>query len=133
MPYPKPLSEKSLERLYKESGLTGEERSFLQSFFSACASLYGAIPLRHVWTIYQQVKDAPKLRRKDILAFASIARREEQPCLIFEANEIFDDDSHSELDRSIVSKELVGVGYGSTLVPMDRPRMNPFAPMNFQL
>jgi hypothetical protein len=65
-----------------------------------------------VWQIYGELKAAPKLRRKDLLAFSSIVRREEQPYYVFEAQEIFDDDSRSELDRFIVSKELVGVGYG---------------------
>ena len=112
MSYPKPLSEKSLERLYEQSGLSVDARSFLHKFFSSCANLYGAVPLRHVWQIYGELKAAPKLRRKDLLAFSSIVRREEQPYYVFEAQEIFDDDSRSELDRFIVSKELVGVGYG---------------------
>ena len=110
MSYPKPLSEKSLERLYEQSGLPVDARSFLHKFFSSCANLYGAVPLRHVWQIYGELKAAPKLRRKDLLAFSSIVRREEQPYYVFEAQEIFDDDSRSELDRFIVSKELVGVG-----------------------
>ena len=112
MSYPKPLSEKSLERLYKESGLTEEARTFLHAFFAACANLYGAIALRHVWGIYRELKDAPKLRRKDMLTFASIVRREDQPYYVFEVNELFDEDSNNELDRHIVSKELVHVGYG---------------------
>ena len=45
MPYPKPLSEKSLEKLYKDAGLTNEARSFLYAFFTACANLYGMIAL----------------------------------------------------------------------------------------
>ena len=112
MAYPKPLSMKSLERLYRESGLTEEAQSFLHAFFAACANLYGAIALRHVWGVYQELRDAPKLRRKDILAFASIVRREEQSYYVFEVNELFDEDSNKELDRHIVSKELVHAGYG---------------------
>ncbi len=112
MAYPKPLSEKSLEKLYKESGLTEEARSCLSRFFAACANLYGAIALRYVWQIYGELKDVPKLRRKDLLIFASIVRREEQPYYIFEVNELYDEDSGNELDRHIVSKELVYVGYG---------------------
>ena len=92
MAYPKPLSMKSLERLYRESGLTEEAQSFLHAFFAACANLYGAIALRHVWGVYQELRDAPKLRRKDILAFASIVRREEQSYYVFEVNELFDED-----------------------------------------
>ena len=112
MSYPKPLSEKSLERLYRESGLNEEGRTFLHAFFAACANLYGAIALRHVWGVYQELKDAPKLRRKDILTFSSIVRREEQPYYVFEVNELFDENSTNELDRHIVSKELVYTGYG---------------------
>ena len=112
MSYPKPLSKKSLEKLYKESGLTEEARSTLHSFFAACANLYGAIALRHVWKLYGALKDAPRLRRKDLLSFASIVRREEQPYYVFEVNEIFDDETHGELDRHIVSKELVSAGFG---------------------
>ena len=112
MSYPKPLSEKSLERLYRESKLTKEKQSFLHAFFAACANLYGAIALRFVWDVYQELKDAPKLRRKDLLTFTSIVRREEQPYYIFEVNELFDEKSCNELDRHIVSKELVSFGYG---------------------
>ncbi|MBO4885878.1 MAG: hypothetical protein J5602_11260 [Clostridia bacterium] len=112
MPYPKPLSEKSLEKLYKDAGLTNEARSFLYAFFAACANLYGMIALRHVWQIFGALKEAPNLRRKDLLAFTSIVRREEQPYYVFELDEIFDEDTHGELDRHIVSRELVGIGYG---------------------
>ena len=108
MSYPKPLSKKSLERLYKESRLTEEARTFFHAFFAACANLYGAIALRDVWQVYGELKDAPKLRRKDILTFASIVRREEQPYYVFEVNELFDEDSNNELDRHIVTRELVG-------------------------
>jgi len=112
MSYPNPLSEKSIEKLYQQSGLTDEARSYLHRFFAACANLYGTISLRHVWVVYQQLEDTPKLRRKDIVSFASIVRREEQPYYVFELNEIYDEESSNELDRLIVSKELVGVGYG---------------------
>ena len=46
MAYPKPLSEKALQRLYKESGLDERAQGFLHDFFAACANLYGAIELR---------------------------------------------------------------------------------------
>ena len=112
MPYPKPLSEKSLEKMYKESGLSVAARDFLHSFFAACANLYGAISLRYAWQIYRQLKNAPKLRRKNLLEFSSIVRREEQPYYVFEVEELFAVEIHNELDRHIVSKELVHVGYG---------------------
>ena len=40
MSYPKPLSEKSLKRLYTQAGLSTEAYDFLHSLFAACANLY---------------------------------------------------------------------------------------------
>lgn len=60
MSYPKPLSEKSLERLYTQAGLSTEVCDFLHSLFAACANLYGTIALRDVWSVYQKLKsDVP--------------------------------------------------------------------------
>jgi len=111
MSYPKPLSERTLEKLYMQSGLSGEARNALHGFFAACANLYGAISLRCAWSVYQELKDVPKLRRKDFLAFAGIVRREDQPYYVFEIEELYQEEKHNELERHIVSKELVTVGY----------------------
>lgn len=43
MSYPKPLSEKSLQRKYAEAGLSEEKAGFLRDFFTACTNLYGAL------------------------------------------------------------------------------------------
>lgn len=112
MAYPKPLSEKSLARLYQKSGLTQEQSEYLHSLFQACANLYGAAPLRVVWDVYQAQTDAPKLRRKDIVSFSEIARRETLPYYIFEIDELYSEEKRADLSREIVSKALVGYGYG---------------------
>ena len=112
MAYPKPLSEKSIAKLYEQSGLSAEAREFLHRLFAACANLYGAIALRNVWPVYQELENAPKLRRKDLTAFSSIVRREKQPYFVFEMDEMYETGPYSELDRHIVSKELVSRGYG---------------------
>lgn len=113
MAYPKPLSEKALQRLYKGSGLEERAQWFLHDFFAACANLYGAIELRDAWGVYQQIsEDNPKLRRKDLIAFSAIARREERPYYVFETEEVYSEEKHNELSRLIVSKELVRGGYG---------------------
>ena len=70
MAYPKPLSEKSLARLYQQSGISKEQSEYLHSLFQACANLYGAVQLRVVWDVYQAQTEAPKLRRKDIISFS---------------------------------------------------------------
>ena len=113
MAYPKPLSEKAIQRLYRESGLDDRAQAFLHDFFSACANLYGAIELRDAWDVFQQItEDKPKLRRKDLVAFSGIVRREEQPYYVFETEEVFSAETHNELSRLIVSKNLVRGGYG---------------------
>ena len=75
MSYPKPLSEKSLKRLYTQTGLSTEAYDFLHSLFAACANLYGAIALRDVWSVYRELKsEAPRIRRQDLVAFSCTRR-----------------------------------------------------------
>ena len=112
MSYPKPLSEKAIERLYREADISEETRAYLHTLFAACANLYGALPLRAVWSFYHEITGAPKIRRKDLIAFSSIARREKQPYYVFEIEELYTEEPHNELDRHIVSRELVSSGYG---------------------
>ena len=113
MSYPKPLSEKSLNRLYMQAGLSTEACDFLHSFFAACANLYGAIALRDVWSVYQELKSgAPRIHRRDLIAFSTIVRREVQPYRVYEIEELYTEEPHNDLDRHIVSKELIGAGYG---------------------
>ena len=112
MAYPKPLSETSLARLYREAGISQEGSQYLHSLFKACAELYGAVQLRMVWDVYQAQKDAPKFRRKDLIAFSEIARREKLDYYVFEIDELYSGEKRAELSREIVAKELVGYGYG---------------------
>lgn len=113
MSYPKPLSEKSLNRLYMQAGLSTEACNFLHSLFAACANLYGAIALRDVWSVYQELKSgAPRIHRRDLIAFSAIVRREVQPYRVYEIEELYTEEPHDDLDRHIVSKELIGAGYG---------------------
>ena len=113
MSYPKPLSEKSLNRLYMQAGLSTEACDFLHSLFAACANLYGAIALRDVWSVYQELKSgAPRIHRRDLIAFSTIVRREVQPYRVYEIEELYTEEPHNDLDRHIVSKELIGAGYG---------------------
>lgn len=113
MSYPKPLSEKSLEKLYTQAGLSPAVREFLHNLFAACANLYGTIDLRGVWSAYQEIRgDAPRVRRSDLIAFSSIVRRETQPYLVYEIQELYREEPPGDLDRHIVSRELLNIGYG---------------------
>lgn len=112
MSYPKPLSEKSLARLYAQSGLTQPQTDYLHGLFRACANLYGAIELRDMWLIHQGQKNAPSIRRKDLLAFSAIARREEAPYYVFEIDELYSEEKRTDLSRMVVHRDLIGTGYG---------------------
>lgn len=130
MSYPKPLSEKSIERLYKQSGLSEESQYFLNKFFSACANLYGIIELRHVWEVFKALEDKPNLRRKDIVEFAKIARREVKPYYIYKFCELFIDEVDEDLNMFIVSEKLVGRGYGkhaSIYILLEERHNKPYA------
>ena len=90
MSYPKPLSEKSLNRLYMQAGLSTETCAFLHPLFAACANLYGTIALRDVWSVYQELKsDVPRIHRRDLIAFSAIVRREVQPYRVYEIEELY--------------------------------------------
>jgi hypothetical protein len=49
MTYPKPLSEKSLRKLYAEAGITDIESEFLHALFQSCANLYGVISVQDIY------------------------------------------------------------------------------------
>ena len=45
MAYPKPLSKKTIDKMYLDSGLTEEKITFLRRLFDGAAALYGVITL----------------------------------------------------------------------------------------
>ncbi len=109
MTYPKPLSEKTLERMYRESGLKEEQIKFLSGLFEGASSLYGVIQLKDLWNVYRELSDKTdtvKLQRKDIYAFSSIARREEHSYRIFEIDEFYTKEKRSDGERFLVLNEI---------------------------
>ena len=77
MAYPKPLSEKSIVRMYADSKLTQEKIDFLRNFFDSCAALYGSICLNDMREVYKELSEkieVAKIQRKDFIEFSSIIR-----------------------------------------------------------
>lgn len=119
MSYPKPLSEKSLQKMYTQVGINEKNRGFLHQFFLAAANLYGAVYVRDLWGIYKEYASCsgyPKLHRKDFISFSAIARRENLPYYVLEIDEIYSEEPRKELDRCVVLKTIVGEGYGKFTV-----------------
>ena len=115
MSYPKPLSEKSLQRKYAEAGISEEKAGFLRDFFTACTNLYGALYAIEAWDIYKvlsRIAQTPSLHRKDMFAALGILRRESLPYYVFEVDEVYSAEERAERFRVIASKDLIGRGYG---------------------
>ncbi len=117
MAYPKPLSEKTLQKMYITSEINEEKAQFLHTFFMAAANLYGAVTMRELWQIYCELSKTekwPVLKRKEILAFSEITRREpNQPYYIYEIDELYCEEQRAELDRFLIRKDVIWERYRS--------------------
>ena len=114
MAYPKQLSQKTLTRRYDALGLGGEKLGFLHGFFRAAANLYGAVflyELREVYSILAQKTAVPRIRKKDLIAFSEVARRDEVPYYVFEVDEVYSEEPRADADRIIVSREIIWNGW----------------------
>lgn len=115
MAYPKPLSEKTILKMYKEAKISDAKKKFLHDFFTAAANLYGSIELQTLWEVYKELADKTtviKLVRKELFAFSEITRREDMPYYIFEIDEVYSEENRKESLRLLVKKDVVGEGYG---------------------
>lgn len=113
--YPKPLSEKSLQKKYAELNLGNEKIDFLKNFILASTNLYGRISIRDIWEVYKklaEIASVPKIKRTDIIRISEILRREALPYFIYEVDELYCAESRESLDCEFVSKYLVGRGQG---------------------
>ncbi len=115
MSYPKPLSEKSLAKMYREANIDERKSVFLHKLFLASANLYGVVVLRDLWEILKEIANQygmEELKRKDLIAFSSIARREDLPYYIYEIDELYSEEKRTDLSREIVHKSLIKSGFG---------------------
>lgn len=115
MSYPKPLSERSLKRLYAESGLSEKQMDFLRRFFMACANLYGVIVATEAWDVYRELSsktETVRLHRREMYAALGILRRETVPFYVFEADEVFSEEERTDRYRVVALRDLIYSGYG---------------------
>jgi len=138
MTYPKPLSPRTIARKYSESGMTGDQIDFLHEFFLAAARLYGVTRVGDLWVIYKELgrhQKVVEVRRRDMLTFSAIARRENLPYRIYELNEVYEADEPSELQRMVISKDILSKGYYgfSDVYDIDYSQVNVpyYIPSNF--
>lgn len=107
MAYPKPLSQKSIDKMFKD--WNPEAVASMHCYFEAFANLYGSIQLRDAWEIYKQFN--PKTQKKQFMVFSSIARREDVSYYIYEVDELYSDERRIDTERYIIHKSLISNGY----------------------
>lgn len=108
MAYPKPLSQKSIDKMFMD--WNPETVAVLHRYFMAFADLYGSIQLKDAWKVFKQFE--PKIHKKQFIEFSSIVRREDVPYYIYEIDELYCDERRLDTERFIVHKDLVMNGYG---------------------
>ena len=114
MPYPKPLSSKSLDRLYRESGVSTDNIAFIRTLCTAAANLYGVIHAIDLWHVYKELSEkteVPVFRRKEMYQVLHILRREEVPFVVLEFDEVYSEEPREDKHMILVSKEVVLTGY----------------------
>lgn len=108
MAYPKPLSQKSIDKMFKD--WNPDTIAVLHRYFKAFADLYGSIQLKDAWKVLKQFE--PKIHKKQFIEFSSIVRREDVPYYIYEIDELYCDERRLDTERFIISKDLVTNGFG---------------------
>ena len=115
MAYPKPLAEKTISRMYADAKINDDKKEFLHTLFQASANLYGSIEIGELWSVYKTLaKEIPitGVTKKEMIAFSGIVRREDVPYDVFEIDEVYCEEKRKDTDRFLVTKEMVGGGYG---------------------
>lgn len=114
MSYPKPLSERSLAKMYAEANIDEKKSDFLHKFFLAAANLYGVVALCDMWVILRYIAktyEVTDISKNDVFAFASIVRREDVPYYVYEIDELYSTEKRSNNYKQIVNKSIIDVGY----------------------
>ena len=107
IPIPEPYSRRRLNALYREIPLPDIVSRMLRKYFNAMANLYGIIPLRKAFEIIQE-QNHSRFTQEELLAFAEIARHEEEDYYILGLDELYTDGKlGSPLDREIIDVFLL--------------------------
>jgi len=110
MTIPKPLGEKALQKMYREAGLSDEKIEYLHSLFEGASNLYGAILLKDLWAVYETLTyrnpDTIKIKKKELVAFSSIVRREKHDYFVYEVDELYSAERRTDMKRLLVNNRL---------------------------
>ncbi len=104
---PEAYSRRSLNSLYREIPLSDATFRLLRKYFNAAANLYGIIPLKKVYEIILSQNEG-LITEKEFLAFAEIARHEDEDyCILSEAELYIDGKKKTLMESEIIDITLI--------------------------
>ena len=102
----KPLSQKTIERMYNDFELKEETINLLHDYFLSFSNLYGIISIRDAWAVFMNYEKL-LIHKKDFINFSSVVMREKDlPYYIVDEIDLYCDGSDNPLDRLIINNEI---------------------------
>lgn len=112
---PEMYNRRKLNALYREIPMQDAAFRMLRKYFNAAANLYGVIPVRKVYEIFQD-QNPGKISRDQFLAFSEIARHECEDYYILGDDELYADGRVTSLmDRELIDVSLLDTDFGRYL------------------
>ena len=105
----KPLSEKSLKRLYDNLALPEEDIQLVHKYLQCFSNLYGCIEILDTYQIYEHYEE-DGLNYEQYLNLIKIIQRERQDYSIVDMHDIYTGEEKGLVDY-LVNNKLIGNGY----------------------
>lgn len=104
----KPLSEKTLEKMYIKANITKKESEIMHRYFKCFANLYGFISSKEIWELFNYYeKDVSK---EKLYAFIDIVEREENDTYeIYPVHRVFNNPD-TDKNKVLINKFLIDYG-----------------------
>ncbi len=109
MAYPKPLSSRTIQKMLEEAQIDNKKADFLYELYHCASNLYGIITLEELWNVYKALKSKnryPSIKKKELIAFSDIVRRQNLPYRIYEVGEIYKEQEEGKEIRLLIKKDL---------------------------
>ncbi|MBP3870104.1 MAG: hypothetical protein J6E46_03925 [Faecalicoccus sp.] len=111
MAYPRPLSSKTILKMLEEAQIDNKKADFLYELYHCASNLYGIIMLEELWNVYKALKSEnkyPSIKKKELIAFSDIVRRQNLPYRVYEMEEIYKGQKEGKEFRLLIKKDLTG-------------------------
>ena len=120
----KPLSQQTIKKKYKQSGLPKETVDLLHRYFAAFANLYGIINLSDAYSIINK-QNPDLITFPKLYEFSNIVERETHYYYIVDQNEMYQNAVASPETREIVADHLLDVDEEDYFVLKERQQGKP--------